>query len=74
MPLEEYINAKEARLASGDTITVVMSRFVEEHLFDNILHNQTAYFIERRLRTHRDVATVLVPYLYSNRFLSSQQA
>jgi amino acid transporter len=67
-PIEAYIGRREAGLAPGDTISVVMTRFVEEHWFDNMLHNQTAYFIERRLRNHRNVATVLVPYLYSRRF------
>mgnify|MGYP000993583855 CR=1 FL=1 len=64
-PVEEYISRKESHLHPGDTITVVMSRFIEERWFANILHNQTTYFIMRRLRAHRNVATVLVPYIYS---------
>jgi hypothetical protein len=45
-----------------------MIRFVEEHWYDNILHNQTAYLIERRLRTHKNVATVVVLYIYSAQY------
>ncbi len=64
-PIENYIAKEEAEIATGETITVVMSRFMEKTWFANILHNQTAYFIMKRLRAHRNVATVLVPYIYS---------
>lgn len=67
-PVEEYISKKEAHLLPGEMITVVMARFMEESWFANVLHNQTTYFIMRRLRKHRNVATVLVPYLYSTAF------
>ncbi|WP_024347461.1 APC family permease [Lacrimispora indolis] len=67
-PVEEYISKKEADLPPGDMITVVMTRFMEESWFANILHNQTTYFIMQRLRKHRNVSMVLVPYLYSTAF------
>lgn len=66
--LEEYVRRKEAELAPGDMITVLMARYMEKSWFANLLHNQTAYFIMHRLRAHRNVATVLVPYLYSSEF------
>lgn len=67
-PLEEYIGKQEVNLNPGDTISVVMTRFVEEHWYDNILHNQTTYFIERKLRNHKNVATIIVPYIYSSKY------
>lgn len=67
-PVEDYISKKEENLKPGDMITIVMSRFMEESLFANILHNQTTYFIMQKLRRHRNVATVLVPYIYSSAF------
>lgn len=67
-PVEEYISKKEADLLPGEMITVVMSRFMEESWFANILHNQTTYFIMQRLRKHRNVSMVLVPYIYSTAF------
>lgn len=45
-----------------------MCRFIEESWFANILHNQTTYFIMQRMRKHRNVSTVLVPYIYSTAF------
>ncbi len=63
-PLEEYISRKESNLRPGDTISVVMARFIEEHWYDYLLHNQTTYFIERKLSTHKNVATIIVPYIY----------
>lgn len=73
-PIEDYVAQKEQNLEPGNMISVVMARYVEEHLFGNILHNQTAYFIVRRLRRHKNVATVLVPYLYSARLQPSPKA
>jgi len=67
-PVDEYISEKEANLLPGEMITVVMTRFIEESWFANILHNQTTYFIMQRLRKHRNVSTVLVPYIYSSAF------
>lgn len=65
-PLEEYITEKEKDLKPGETISVVMARFMEKRWYDNVLHNQTTYFIMQTLRKHRNVATVLVPYIYSS--------
>lgn len=73
-PVERYINKKEAGLKPGDMITVVMARFVEEHWSANVLHNQTTYFIMQRLRAHRNVATVLVPYIYSPAFQPAKRS
>lgn len=72
-PVEDYISKKEENLKPGDMITIVMSRFMEESLFANILHNQTTYFIMQKLRRHRNVATVLVPYIYSSAFLPASE-
>lgn len=68
-PVEDYISKREQNLEPGDMITIVMSRFMEESWFANILHNQTTYFIMQRLRRHRNVSTVLVPYIYSSAFV-----
>ncbi|MDR1630453.1 MAG: amino acid permease [Oscillospiraceae bacterium] len=64
-PIEEYISQKEAELKPGEDISVVLIKFVEEHWYDNILHNQTTYFIKRTLNKHRNVVLVTVPYLYN---------
>ncbi|MDR1549534.1 MAG: APC family permease [Hungatella sp.] len=67
-PVDDYISKKESNLLPGEMITVVMCRFIEESWFANILHNQTTYFIMQRMRKHRNVSTVLVPYIYSTAF------
>jgi hypothetical protein len=67
-PLERYISRQEPHLAPGDTISVVLVRFVQERWFDNVLHNQTTYFIEKALRRHKNVAVVIVPYIYSAKY------
>ncbi|CUX36351.1 hypothetical protein BN3590_00996 [Clostridium sp. C105KSO15] len=67
-PVEEYIKNTESNLEHGNMVTIFMSRFMEESWFANVLHNQTTYVIMQRLRKHRNVATFLVPYLYSSTF------
>ncbi len=67
-PLECYLAAQEENLKPGDTISVVLVRFIQERWFDNALHNQTTYFIEKKLRKYKNVATVIVPYIYSTKY------
>ena len=43
----------------------MLSKFVGSGWRDAIYHNQTTFFIERSLVRHRNIATVLVPYLYN---------
>ncbi len=66
-PLEDYIRVREALLQKHEMVTVVLTKFVGSGWRDPIYHNQTTFFIERTLGKHRNVATVLVPYLYSTK-------
>jgi amino acid transporter len=64
-PLEEYLSQREADIGKGQMLTVVLTKFVGSGWRDVIYHNQTTFFIERNLVRHRNIATVLVPYLYN---------
>ena len=61
-PLENYIFEREKTLAEGQDLTFVLTRFVGDGLQNKIYHNQTAFFITNKLRKHKNVATVMVPY------------
>jgi hypothetical protein len=61
-PIEEYLDDKEASLTTGHNIAVVMTRYILDHPYDTLLHNQTTHFISRALRQYKEVSTVLVPY------------
>lgn len=63
-PINDYISQKEALVKPGENVSVIMVKFVERSWYDNLLHNQTTYFIERRLRKHKNVVTIIVPYIY----------
>ena len=63
-PLDQYITERESKLAHGQRLTVVLTKFVGGGWRDDIFHNQTTFFIESKLVKHKDVVTVLVPYLY----------
>jgi amino acid transporter len=63
-PMEQYISEREGQLKKGEHLTVVLTKFVGNGWRDSIFHNQTAFFIENRLGRHRNVITILVPYLY----------
>ncbi|MBK8987792.1 MAG: APC family permease [Chloroflexi bacterium] len=61
-PLVEYIEKVNREEFPGQVITVAIPEFIPESLGTQFLHNQTAYFLRFRLRGHRDVAVVDVPY------------
>lgn len=65
-PLETYITEYEKKLKKGEHLTVILTKFIGESWRDIIFHNQTTYHMERKLRKHRDVITVLVPYVYNS--------
>ncbi len=64
-PIEDYISSQEEKLKEGENLTVVLTRICGNGWKDAIFHNQTTFFIEKELRKHENVATVLVPYFYS---------
>ena len=64
-PIEDYISSQEEKLKDGENLTVVLTRICGNGWKDAIFHNQTTFFIEKELRKHENVATVLVPYFYS---------
>ena len=72
-PLEEYITQREATLKSGEFLTVLFVKLVENRPIDNILHNQTTYFIERWLKSFPNVASFIVHYKYNRHNPSSQR-
>lgn len=63
-PLAEYVSNCEKELKKGEQLTVILTKFVGRGWRDSLFHNQTAYFIEHELGKHRNIATVLVPYIY----------
>jgi len=63
-PLDQYIADRESKLLHGQRLTVVLTKFIGSGWQDRIFHNQTSYFIESKLVKHKNVVTVLVPYLY----------
>ncbi|MDR0841433.1 MAG: APC family permease [Christensenellaceae bacterium] len=64
IPIRDYVLQLESSLPHGNKLTVVMTRFIEEHWYDRALHNQTSFFLQRKLGNLRNVATVLIPYYY----------
>lgn len=39
-------------------------KFITEHWYDNILHNQTTYFLSQNLSKHKNIATIILPFHY----------
>jgi len=44
-------------------VTVVMPDYVEAHVFDNLLHNQSTLALTIRLRERPNTVVVMVPLL-----------
>jgi len=66
-PLDEYLWKKESELEHGQNISVITIKFISEHWYDGILHNQTTYFISKNLSKHKNVATIVMPFHYKFR-------
>jgi Amino acid transporters len=64
-PLDDYLWQRELELKHGQNISVLIIKFVSDHWYDRILHNQTTYFLGHNLSKHKNVSTVIVPFHYS---------
>ena len=62
MPLLDYIQSEVQSFRQDDLITVVIPQFVVKKWWQNLLHNQTSYFIKNRLMDDPRVAVVTVSY------------
>ncbi len=61
-PLEDYIENLNQTEFPDQLITVVIPEFVPASQMTQILHNQTANLLQRRLRARPDVIMIDVPY------------
>lgn len=62
-PLMEYVESEEHSYSLGDMLTVVMPQFVVRKRWQNLLHNQTAYAIQKKLLRDRHIAVITIPYV-----------
>lgn len=63
-PMDEYLSQREKELKHGENISVIVLKFITEHWYDNILHNQTTYFLSQNLSKHKNIATIILPFHY----------
>lgn len=63
-PMDDYLWEREKALKPGENISVIIIKFVSEHWYDSLLHNQTTYFITHNLSKHKNVSTVVLPFHY----------
>jgi amino acid transporter len=64
-PMDEYLWQRERELNHGENISVILIKFITEHRYDNLLHNQTTYFFSHHLSKHKNVSTVVIPFHYN---------
>lgn len=64
-PFNDYITEREKELAHGETLSVIIIKFLTEHWYDTVLHNQTTYFLERILSRHKNVYSIILPFHYN---------
>ncbi len=66
-PLDDYLWKRESELKPGENISVITVKFISEHWYDSILHNQTTYFLSKHLSKHKNVSTIVMPFHYKFR-------
>lgn len=70
-PLDNYIWKREAQLGHGENLSVIIVKFVSDHWYDAVLHNQTTYFLERVLSRHKNVSSIIMPFHYNPKYRGS---
>jgi amino acid transporter len=63
--LKSYVYKRAKNLGHGENLTVIMIKYIANHWYDRVLHNQTTYFLEQSLSRFKNVTTILIPYHYS---------
>lgn len=63
-PMDEYLWQREKELKHGENISVILVKFITEHWYDNMLHNQSTYFFSQNLSKHKSISTVILPFHY----------
>jgi amino acid transporter len=66
-PLIQYIESEEHASSPGDMITVVIPQFVVRRPWQNLLHNQTAFVIRKKLLRDRHIAVINIPFVLDNK-------
>ncbi len=61
-PLVDYIERTNNHEFPDQLTTVVIPEFVAETLWENLLHNQTAWRLRHELGMHRDIVVINVPF------------
>lgn len=65
-PLIQYIESEEHASSPGDMITVVIPQFIVRKSWQNLLHNQTAFVIRKKLLRDRHIAVINIPFVLDN--------
>lgn len=60
-PLLKFIESAEYEYEKGDMITVVLPEFIVKSWWQNIMHNNTSYFIKKELLKHKHIVVATMP-------------
>lgn len=60
-PLLDFIASEEYNYKKGDMITVILPQFKVEKWWQQILHNNTKFFIEKELLKHKHIVVASIP-------------
>lgn len=60
-PLLKFIESAEYEYEKGDMITVVLPQFIVKSWWQNIMHNNTSYFIKKELLKHKHIVVAMMP-------------
>lgn len=61
-PLLRFIDEAQKKRNNNFEITVVLPIFITKRLWHRVLHNQTAFFLERELLKRKDIIIAKVPF------------
>ena len=71
--LKCYIYKREKDLGHGENLTVILIKYVANHWYDVVLHNQTTYFLEQLLSHYKNVTSAIIPLSLFTGFAGEEQ-
>jgi amino acid transporter len=64
-PMKDYLYKRECALKPGENISLILLKYIANHWYNSILHNQTTYLVERSMSKFRNISTIIIPFHYN---------
>lgn len=61
-PLNDYLTNLENGLQHGESISIILVKFMTKKWYERLLNNETTYFIEHAVSKRKSVSVIILPF------------